>query len=318
MAKEKRAASAAPPPAAEAGGHPPDFAKAIGAFLETYQRSMAGLVEQMKSAQGVRWEDPAKILDWMKKSAAFPAAMPEMDAKGAFAEPLDATSLAGALPGAFAGNPLLAGFRHVFAGAHDAVGWGVYSQLADAMTEVGAADLAARESQGAVWKLFGEIWQKAQARFGDELKAMQARGESFADVQAFLAAWTRALDPVAHEALQSEAGVAASARGDARGVAPARCAEPGGRAGERDLQRPDPRRGRRGVPADPRAAQGSARAAQARRLTWARKLPPNRATSRSSTSRRRRWRKSSPKFGRRSSAARSCSPRSRKTRSRSR
>jgi hypothetical protein len=211
MAKEKRAVSAAPPPAAEAGGHPPDFAKAIGAFLETYQRSMAGLVEQMKSAQGVRWEDPAKILDWMKKSAAFPAAMPEMDAKGAFAEPLDATSLAGALPGAFAGNPLLAGFRHVFAGAHDAVGWGVYSQLADAMTEVGAADLAARESQGAVWKLFGEIWQKAQARFGDELKAMRSRGESFADVQAFLAAWTRALDPVAHEALQSEAGVAASA-----------------------------------------------------------------------------------------------------------
>jgi predicted outer membrane protein len=210
MARKSNAPAGDPPPAA-AGGQPPEFAQAIGGFLETYQRSMTGLLEQMKSAKGMRWEDPAQVLEWMKKSAAFPAAMPGTDAKGAFAAPLDAASLAGTLPGAFATNPLLAGFRHVFAGAHDAVGWGVYSQLADAMTEVAAADLAGRESQGAAWKLFGEIWQRAQARFGDELKAMHARGESFADVQAFLGAWTRALDPVAHEVLQSEAGVAVSA-----------------------------------------------------------------------------------------------------------
>jgi hypothetical protein len=208
MAKDKHALSGAAPTAApESGQQPPEFAKAIGAFLETYQRSMAGLVEQLKSAKGVRWGDPAQVLEWMKKSAAFPAALPGLDAKGAFASPLDAASLAGAIPGDFAKHPLLAGLRHVFAGAHDAVGWGLYSRLAEVMSEIGAADLAARESQAKVWTFMGEIWQKAQARFGEELKAMQARGESFADVQAFLRAWTRALDPVAHEALQSGPGL---------------------------------------------------------------------------------------------------------------
>ena len=185
MAKETRAKAGADP--AKASTPPLDFAKGIGGFLETYQRSMEGLVEQLKTAQGVGWGDPAQILAWMQKSAAFPAAM----------------------PGAFAKHPLLAGMRHVFAGAHDAVGWGVYSKLADAMSDIGAADQAARAAQAKAWKVFGDLWETARARFGEELKAMAGRGESFPDVQAFLRAWTKVLDKAAHEALQSGPGVEA-------------------------------------------------------------------------------------------------------------
>ncbi len=207
MTKETRAKAGAAP--AKASTPPLDFAKGIGGFLETYQRSMEGLVEQLKTAQGVGWGDPAQILAWMQKSAAFPAAMPGADAKGGFGMPLDTAALAGAMPGAFAKHPLLAGMRHVFAGAHDAVGWGVYSKLADAMSDIGAADQAARAAQAKAWKVFGDLWETARARFGEELKAMAGRGESFPDVQAFLRAWTKVLDKAAHEALQSGPGVEA-------------------------------------------------------------------------------------------------------------
>jgi len=200
-----------PPSAAGAGAQPLEFAKAIGGFLETYQRSMEGLIREMKAAKDVRWDDSAQIMSWIKRATAFPATMPGADAKGAFGPPLDAASLAGTIPSEFAKHPLLAGLRHVFAGAHDAVGWGLYSRLAETMTEVGAADAAAREAQAAVWKIIGDIWQRAQGRFAEELKAMHARGESFADVQAFLRAWSRVLDPIAHEVLQSGPGLEASA-----------------------------------------------------------------------------------------------------------
>src|SRR5262245_145704 len=111
-----------PPSAAGAGQPPPEFARAIGGFLETYQRSMEGLIRKMKAAKDVRWDDSAQIMAWIKRATAFPAAMPDANAKSAFGPPLDAASLAGTIPSEFAKHPLLANLRHVFASAHDAVG----------------------------------------------------------------------------------------------------------------------------------------------------------------------------------------------------
>ncbi len=197
-------------PSANAGGARPDFANPIGTFLDTYKRSMEGMFAQLGAAKGMHWNDPAQVLEWMKKTAAFPSAMPGADVAKAFAPPLDAAGLAGAMTGASTSNPLLAGIRHIFAGAHDAVGWGLYTQLAEAMTEVGRAEADAAAAQTQAWKLVGEIWETARSRFGEELKAMAGRGESFADVQAFLRAWTAVLDKAAHEALQREPGLAVS------------------------------------------------------------------------------------------------------------
>ena len=108
-------------------------------------------------------------------------------------------------------DPLLAGLRHVFAGAHDAVGWGLYTRLAEAMGELGRAQIAARDAQAKVWAGIAEIWETARRRFEEERQASIERKESFADVQAFLGAWTRVLDAAAQEALQSEAGLALTA-----------------------------------------------------------------------------------------------------------
>lgn len=187
----------------------PEFANPVAAFLETYRQSMEGLFAQLGSAKGVRWDDPAQVAEWMKKAAAFPAAPAGADFAQAFTSPLDAAARAKAMTGAFATHPLLAGLRHVFAGASDAVGWGLYTRLAEAMAEVARAEIAAGEAQTKVWKILGEIWQTGQARFGEELKSMQARGGTFADVQAFVRAWTNAVDPVAHDALQSGPGLEA-------------------------------------------------------------------------------------------------------------
>ncbi|MGH8704296.1 MAG: poly(R)-hydroxyalkanoic acid synthase subunit PhaE [Burkholderiales bacterium] len=108
-------------------------------------------------------------------------------------------------------DPLLAGLRHVFAGAHDAVGWGVYTRLAEASGELAKAQLAARDAQAKAWQQITAAWETARKRFGDELSAMTGRKESFADVQRFLRAWTRVLDAAAQEAMQSEIGLVVTA-----------------------------------------------------------------------------------------------------------
>ena len=108
-------------------------------------------------------------------------------------------------------DPLLAGLRHIYAGAHDAVGWGMYPRLADAMSELGNAQTAARDAQAKAAARITETWEIARQRFADGLKAKGGREESFADVQSYLRAWTVALDAAAQEAMQSESGLALTA-----------------------------------------------------------------------------------------------------------
>jgi hypothetical protein len=166
------------------------FATPIAGFLESYRGSLEAFTGALQSGGPVRWTDPTAVLDWMKTLAA-------------------PVSVGGTDP--VAKHPLLAGLRHVYSGAADAVGWGVYSKLGEALAEAGRAQAAASESQAKVWKAIGEIWTSAQARFGETLRGMVERKQSFADVQAFLRAWTAALDEAAHEAMQSEAGLALTA-----------------------------------------------------------------------------------------------------------
>ena len=165
---------------------PLPFAVPMSAFLETYRKSLQSFVGTLQSNQGVRWSDPAAVLDWMK-SLAPPAGAGGMDA--------------------LSNHPLLAGVRHVYSGASDAVGWGLYTRFGEALADLGKAQIASNETQAKVWNAIGEIWRTAQGRFGEALQGMVERRESFADVQAFLRAWTAALDKAAHEAMQSEAGL---------------------------------------------------------------------------------------------------------------
>ena len=166
------------------------FAAPMAGFLETYRTSLEAFVGALQSGGNVRWTDPSAVLEWMKTLSA-------------------PVSVGGTDP--IARHPLLAGLRHVYAGAADAVGWGLYSKLGEALAEVSRAQGAASESQAKVWQAIGEIWTNAQARFGETLRGMVERKESFADVQAFLRGWTAALDEAAHQAMQAEAGLALTA-----------------------------------------------------------------------------------------------------------
>jgi len=176
-------------PAASAAPQLP-FATPIAGFLETYRSSLEAFTGSLQSGVNVRWTDPAAVLDWMKTLAA-------------------PVSVGGTDP--IARHPLLAGLRHVYAGAADAVGWGAYTKLAEALAEVGRAQSAASESQAKVWQAIGEIWTNAQNRFGHTLRGMVERRESFADVQGFLRGWTAALDEATHQSMQSDAGLALTA-----------------------------------------------------------------------------------------------------------
>jgi poly(hydroxyalkanoate) synthase III subunit E len=167
------------------------FATPMIGFLETYRSSLEAFTSALGSGgTNVRWTDPAAVLDWMKTLAA-------------------PVSVGGTDP--VAKHPLLAGLRHVYAGASDAVGWGLYTKLGEALGEVGRAQAAASESQAKVWKAIGEIWTSAQTHFGATLRGMVERRESFADVQAFLRAWAAALDEATHAAMQTESGLALTA-----------------------------------------------------------------------------------------------------------
>ena len=166
------------------------FARPIAGFLEIYRASLEAFTGSLQSGVNVRWTDPAAVLDWLKTLAA-------------------PVSVGGTDP--IARHPLLAGLRHVYAGAADAVGWGAHTKLAEALAEVGRAQSAASESQAKVWQAIGEIWTNAQNRFGQTLRGMVERRESFADVQGFLRGWTAALDEATHESMQSDAGLALTA-----------------------------------------------------------------------------------------------------------
>lgn len=166
------------------------FVTPIAGFLENYRSSLEAFTNSLQSGGSVRWTDPTAVLDWMKTLSS-------------------PVSIDGGDP--VAKHPLLAGLRHVYAGASDAVGWGLYTKLGETLAEVGRAQTAASESQAKVWNAIGEIWTSARTRFGEVLRGMVERRESFADVQAFLRAWTTALDETAHDAMQSESGLALTA-----------------------------------------------------------------------------------------------------------
>ena len=166
------------------------FTTPIAGFLETYRSSLEAFTGSLQSGTNVRWTDPAAVLDWMKTLSA-PVSV-------GLGDPI-------------ANHPLLAGLRHVYAGAADAVGWGQYSKLSEALAEVGRAQTAVSESQSKVWQAIGGIWTDAQSRFGQTLRGMVERKESFADVQGFLRGWTAALDEATHQAMQAESGLALTA-----------------------------------------------------------------------------------------------------------
>ena len=177
--------------ATPAAGPQLPFAMPMTGFLETYRSSLEAFTRALQAGGGnVRWSDPAAVLDWMKTLAA-------------------PVSIGGSDPSAR--HPLLAGLRHVYAGAADAVGWGPYSKLSEALADFGRAQGSASESQAKVWQAIGEIWTNAQKRFGETLRGMVERKDSFTDVQAFLRGWTAALDEAAHDAMQSESGLALTA-----------------------------------------------------------------------------------------------------------
>ena len=77
------------------------FATPMAGFLETYRTSLEAFTASLQSGGNVRWTDPAAVLDWMKTLAA-------------------PVSVGGSDP--VANHPLLAGLRHVYASAADAVG----------------------------------------------------------------------------------------------------------------------------------------------------------------------------------------------------
>jgi poly(hydroxyalkanoate) synthase III subunit E len=162
------------------------------AQLESMQRAIQDAAEKWRQTGAAGGEDKpgfaipiAQFLETYQRSMqAFSGTLPE------------------------SGDPFFAGLRHVFAGAHDAVGWGVYTRLADASAELARAQAAAGEAQAKAWQQIAATWETARARFVGQ----PARGEEpVKDAEAFLADWTRVLDAAAQEALQSEAGLAVTA-----------------------------------------------------------------------------------------------------------
>ncbi len=198
----------------------------ILAFLKQYQQAVggmfAGLAVQDLEKGAFKFE-PGEIKKWIDQITGAPAHLDPALFDGyrglwgqlANSKFIEALAAPPADFNAGYEHPLQAGLRHVFVGAHDAVGWGPYSALRNALRDLSLAETAWRRSQSELWQVVSQAWGKVGAKVEQEIQHLAKRGETIKDGLTLMRLITAAADDLMHQTLQSEAGlekIAASTR----------------------------------------------------------------------------------------------------------
>jgi Poly(R)-hydroxyalkanoic acid synthase subunit (PHA_synth_III_E) len=109
-------------------------------------------------------------------------------------------------------HPLRIGMERTFGALADAFGLDPMRKLDDAWREVLSAGLTKQRAQIEYLSVVGEAWAKGTQRLLHELNELGKRGESVDSLLSFIRLWAKTVDAAMHEALQSERGLAATAK----------------------------------------------------------------------------------------------------------
>ena len=163
-------------------------------------------------------------------------------------------------PLALASNPITVGAERTFGAFADALGMRPMRDLQDALQRLAGAESERRSALTAYFGMVAQAWGQGSQRLLTRLGEMSAQGEQVTSLIAFVRLWARSIDAALHEAMQSEAGLAATAKA-VRASLHRRAELQPGSAGQCRAERADAGRGRRCVPRNP-AAQARNPAAQ--------------------------------------------------------
>lgn len=155
----------------------------------------------------------------LRESLAFPgSAWPDLQAWNGFtqfAQPWNlwlASLVTGEHPHGQGPHPLRVGMERTFGGLGEAFGLGPMRELDQAWREMFSAGVAKERAQLEYLALVGEAWNEGTQRLLHELNAMGARGERIESLLAFIRLWAKTVDGAMHEAMQSERGLAVTAK----------------------------------------------------------------------------------------------------------
>ena len=107
---------------------------------------------------------------------------------------------------------LMTGAERTFGALADALGLAPSRELRDAWRTMESAALAKQQAQVEYLGVVARIWAKGVEGLMARLSEMGARGESVDTVQDLIRLWARITDAAAHDAMQSEEGLQASAK----------------------------------------------------------------------------------------------------------
>ena len=126
--------------------------------------------------------------------------------------------LGGLVPGSAQGNAeagtqaLQIGLDRVFGGLGEAFGLGPGRELSAALRHMLQTGMDKQRAQFEYFGLVAEAWNTGTQRLLAELKAMGARGERIESMIAFIRLWAKSVDGPMHDAMQSERGLAITAK----------------------------------------------------------------------------------------------------------
>ncbi|MBL8471468.1 MAG: hypothetical protein KF778_12295 [Rhodocyclaceae bacterium] len=107
---------------------------------------------------------------------------------------------------------LMSGAERTFGAVADALGLAPSRDLREAWQTMEAAALAKQQAQAEYLGVMARIWAKGLDGLRAHLTEMGGRGESVESVSALIRLWAKVADAAAHDAMQSEDGLQASAK----------------------------------------------------------------------------------------------------------
>lgn len=115
-------------------------------------------------------------------------------------------------PADLSANPLAVGAERTFGAFADALGMRPMRELQDALQRLAGAESERRSALAAYLGIVAQAFGQGSQQLLAHLSAMAARGEEVTSLVAFVRLWAREADSALQTALQSEAGLAATAQ----------------------------------------------------------------------------------------------------------
>ncbi|MBL8484209.1 MAG: hypothetical protein JNJ60_18580, partial [Rhodocyclaceae bacterium] len=107
---------------------------------------------------------------------------------------------------------LVSGAERTFGAVADALGLAPSRDLREAWQTMESAALAKQQAQAEYLGVIARIWSKGVDGLRTQLTDMAGRGQSIESVSALIRLWAKVVDAAAHDAMQSEDGLQASAK----------------------------------------------------------------------------------------------------------